>query len=245
MSEGERRSSQREALTLKVEYDDAAELVADYTENISQGGTFIQTTRELSEGTTVRLILSFPGLLKPLPLTGVVKWTRTYPPEQRGVGVAFDVTNAETTARLATMIQRIAAGDPEIVARNLRVLVVEDNPHVASLIRDGLTGGGARQLPWKANFQFGHAANGREALDALRASRFDFVIVDIYLPVMDGAQLIEHMRADEHLRSLPVVAVSAGGAAARDAALGAGADFFLDKPMRLADIVDTIRRLAG
>ena len=39
------------------------------------------------------------------------------------------------------------------------------------------------------------------------------------------------------------VAVSAGGEAARAAAIGAGADFFLDKPMRLADIVDTIRRL--
>jgi CheY-like chemotaxis protein len=43
---------------------------------------------------------------------------------------------------------------------------------------------------------------------------------------------------------MPVVAVSAGGAAAREAAMAAGADFFLDKPMRLADIVDTIRRLA-
>src|SRR5262249_15771544 len=204
-----------------------------------------QAQQQLKEGTTVTLILSSPGLLKPLPLTGVVKWTRTYPPEQRGVGVAFDVTNAETTARLATMIQRIAAGDPEIVARNLRVLVVEDNPHVASLIPAPLTPGGARQFPWKGNCRFGTAANGREALDALRASRFDFVIVDIYLPVMDGAQLIEHMRADEHLRSLPVVAVSAGGAAARDAALGAGADFFLDKPMRLAHIVDTLCPLAG
>src|SRR5262249_46915872 len=143
------------------------------------------------------------------------------------------------------MIQRIAAGDPEIVARNLRVLVVEDNPHVASLIRDGLTGGGARQLPWKANFQFGHAANGREALDALRAARFDFGIVAIHLPGMDGGPASRHMRAAGRRRPPPLVAVSAGGAAARDAALGAGADFFLDKPMRLADIVDTIRRLAG
>jgi uncharacterized protein (TIGR02266 family) len=141
--EGERRHSQREALTLKVEYDDAAELIADYTENISQGGTFIQTHRELAEGTGVRLVLSFPGLLTPLHLAGV-----------------------------------------------------------------------------------------------------DFVIVDVYLPVMDGAQLIAHMRASDKLKSTPVVAVSAGGAAARDAAIGAGADIFLDKPMRLADIVDTIRRLA-
>src|SRR5262245_2466581 len=210
MSEGERRSSQREALTLKVEYDDAAELIADYTENISQGGTFIQTHRELPEGTGVRLILSFPGLLKPLHLTGEVKWTRTFPPEQRGVGVAFDVSDAEATARLGTMIDRIAAGDPELVARNIRILVVEDNPHVANLIRDGLTGGGARQLPWKVNFIFAHAGNGRDALDAMMANPFDFVIVDVYLPIMDGAQLIAHIRADDKLKGTPIVAVSAG-----------------------------------
>jgi len=244
MAEGERRQSQREALTLKVEYDDAAELIADYTENISHGGTFIQTHRELPEGTGVRLILSFPGLLKPLHLAGVVKWTRTFPSEQRGVGVAFELSDPEASARLATMIERIAAGDPELVARNIRILVVEDNPHVANLIRDGLQGGGARQLPWKVNFIFTHAGNGRDALDAMNANPFDFVIVDVYLPIMDGAQLIAHMRASEKLKATPVVAVSAGGPAARDAALGAGADIFLDKPMRLAEIVDTIRRLA-
>jgi uncharacterized protein (TIGR02266 family) len=242
--EGERRHSQREALTLKVEYDDAAELIADYTENISQGGTFIQSHRELPQGTGVRLVLSFPGLLKPLHLAGVVKWTRTFPPEQRGVGVEFDLSDPEAASRLGMMIQRIAAGDPELVARNIRILVVEDNPHVANLIRDGLQGGGARQLPWKVNFIFAHAGNGQEALDAMIANPFDFVIVDVYLPIMDGAQLIAHMRASDKLKSTLVVAVSAGGAAARDAAIGAGADFFLDKPMRLADIVDTIRRLA-
>jgi uncharacterized protein (TIGR02266 family) len=241
--EGERRQSQREALTLKVEYDDAAELIADYTENISQGGTFIQSHRELAEGTGVRLVLSFPGLLKPLHLAGVVKWTRTFPPEQRGVGVEFDLADPEAASRLGTIIGRIAAGDPELVARNIRILVVEDNPHVANLIRDGLQGGGARQLP-KVNFIFAHAGNGQDALDAMIANPFDFVIVDVYLPIMDGAQLIAHMRASDKLKSTPVVAVSAGGAAARDAALAAGADFFLDKPMRLADIVDTIRRLA-
>src|SRR5262249_51109445 len=243
MSEGERRSSQREALTLKVEYDDAAELVADYTENISQGGTFIQTTRELAEGTSVRLVLSFPGLLKPLPLTCVVKWIRSFPPEQRGVGVAFDHTHPDVAQRLRAVIDRIAAGDPELVARNVRVLVVEDNPHVANLIRDGLTGGGVRQLNRKLAFQFTHCGNGRDAVDALVAHRFDFVIVDIYLPIMDGAQVIAHIRKNPETKALPVVAVSAGGATARQAALAAGADFFLDKPMRLADIVDTMRRL--
>src|SRR5262245_22618232 len=125
----DRRTARREQVTLKVEYDDAAELVEDFTENISQGGTFILTERELAEGTPIKLVLSFPGLIKPLPISGVVKWVRAEPPEERGVGIEFDASN-DVTARLETLIRRIADADPELVARTLRVLVVEDNPHV-------------------------------------------------------------------------------------------------------------------
>jgi uncharacterized protein (TIGR02266 family) len=241
----DRRSSTREPVTLKVEYPDASELVADYTENISNGGTFVFTERTFDEGTPLRLVLSFPGLIKPLPVTGIVRWVKTEPPEERGVGVEFEVANPEMSTRLSALVQRIADGDPELVARNLRVLVVEDNPHVATLIRDGLAGGGRRELAGRVNFQFTTVSNGREALEVLKSRPFDVLIIDIYLPILDGAQVITQVRADEMLRDLPIVAVSAGGAAARDAALAAGADFFLEKPMRLADIVATMRRLTG
>jgi uncharacterized protein (TIGR02266 family) len=241
----DRRRTPREPLTLKVEYGDADELVADYTDNISAGGTFVLTSRLLPEGTEVRLVLSFPGLIKPLPLVGVVKWTRAEPPEERGVGVEFDLADAQAGERLDALVRRIAARDPELVGRIMRVLVVEDNPHVAGLIREGLEGGSRRELGDRLAFQCETVANGREALAALRAGAFDVLIIDIYLPVLDGAQVIAQVRADERLRQLPIVAVSGGGAPARDAALSAGADFFLDKPMRLADIVATMRRLTG
>jgi uncharacterized protein (TIGR02266 family) len=241
----DRRRAPRELLTLKVEYTDAGELVSDYTENISAGGTFVLTSRLLPEGTEVRLVLSFPGLIKPLPITGVVKWTRTEPPEERGVGVQFDLSSEETRARLDEIVERIAAGDPQLVRRNLRVLVVEDNPHVAQLIREGLQGGSRRELGGRVTFQCETATNGREALAAVRGQVFDVLIVDIYLPILDGAQLITQIRADETLRHLPIVAVSGGGAPARASAMAAGADFFLEKPMRLAEIVATMRRLTG
>jgi uncharacterized protein (TIGR02266 family) len=239
----DRRRTPREPLLLKVEYGDAGELVADYTDNISTGGTFVLTDRPLPVGSEVRLTLSFPGLIRPLPITGTVKWARDAAPGERGVGVAFELGDAEAQARLAALIERIAAGDPELVTRVLRVLVVEDNPHVAMLIREGLSGGGRRELAGKVSFQFTTVTNGKDALTAVRAARFDVMIVDIYLPILDGAQVISTVRADEALRGLPIVAVSGGGAPARAAALGAGADFFLDKPMRLADIVATMRRL--
>ena len=92
----------------------------------------------LEEGAEVRLVLSFPGLLRALPISGRVKWIRQEPPEQRGVGIAFDKDDAESRERIAELVQRIAAGDPSLMQRTLRVLVVEDNPHVARLIIDGL-----------------------------------------------------------------------------------------------------------
>src|SRR5262249_61708425 len=106
----DRRRTPREPLTLKVEYADAGELVSDYTDNISAGGTFVLTNRPLSEGTEVRLVLSFPGLIKPLPINGVVKWARAEPDEERGVGVEFDLPNPEPIARLDELVRRIAAG---------------------------------------------------------------------------------------------------------------------------------------
>jgi uncharacterized protein (TIGR02266 family) len=241
----DRRRAPREPLLLKVEYSDAHELVTDYTENISTGGTFVFTHRLLPVGTEVRLVLSFPGLIKPLPIGGVVKWVREDPPEERGVGVAFDAEAAETMGRLGSLMQRIAERDPELVSPVMRVLVVEDNPHVATLIREGLQAGSRRELAGRLAFQCATVGNGREALDALRSQPFDVLIIDIYLPILDGAQVIAQVRADENLRHLPIVAVSGGGSHARNVAINAGADFFLDKPMRLADIVATMRRLTG
>lgn len=239
----DRRRAPREPLLLKVEYGDAGELVADFTDNISTGGTFVLTDRPLPVGAAVQLTLSFPGLIRALPISATVKWVREAPPEERGVGVEFDLADADTQEKLAALVARIAVGDPTLVTRILRVLVVEDNPHVATLIRDGLTGGSRRELAGRVSFQFTTVTNGKDALAAVRAARYDVMIADIYLPILDGAQVIAAVRADEHLRGLPIVAVSGGGAPARAAAMAAGADFFLDKPMRLADIVATMRRL--
>jgi CheY-like chemotaxis protein len=87
------------------------------------------------------------------------------------------------------------------------------------------------------------AEDGRTALDALREESFDVVIIDIYLPILDGSKVIMMARQELGLTDLPIIAVSAGGDAARDAALEAGATIFLDKPMRLRRMVETMQRL--
>jgi CheY-like chemotaxis protein len=124
------------------------------------------------------------------------------------------------------------------------VLVVEDNRHVAALIQDGLRGG-ARRDNFRDNvsFVFKSAEDGRSAIEILRREQFDALIIDVYLPVLDGPKVIQQCRTELGLTDLPIVAVSAGGDAARKSAIAAGANIFLDKPMRLRQVIETIQRL--
>src|SRR5262249_35025404 len=87
------------------------------------------------------------------------------------------------------------------------------------------------------------AKDGDEAWKKLQTEPYDFAIIDVYLPVLSGDQLITRMRKDDALRGIPVVAISVGGAPAREASLAAGADLFLDKPIVLRDLFATLNRL--
>jgi class 3 adenylate cyclase len=81
-----------------------------------------------------------------------------------------------------------------------RILVVDDNPDNRDLLRRRL----ARQ---------GHdvavAANGREALERVAAGAIDLVLLDIIMPELTGFQVLERLKADEWLRDVPVIMITA------------------------------------
>lgn len=133
------------------------------------------------------------------------------------------------------------ADEPERAA--VRVLVVEDNPHVAELIVDGLDGASRRELGGRVAFEFDIVNDGQIALEHVRTSIPDLVICDIYMPILDGASLIKRLRSSELLANVPVLALSAGGDHARALALEAGANAFLDKPVRLQEVLEHALRL--
>jgi len=248
MSSDDQRKSDREPVTLFVEYEGADDLVGDYTENLSSGGTFVATNRELPIGTKIHLVLGFPGLLEPVSIEGTVRWTRgTQHPdvvatgEEAGCGIEFAPGPGRDA--LAGIVGKIKARDPKTVSRLFRVLVVEDNHHVATLIQDGLKGSARRDFGGGVSFVVSQAEDGRAAIEILRREKFDALIVDVYLPIMDGAKVISTARTELGLVDLPIIAVSAGGDAARRSALTAGANIFLDKPMRLRQVIDTIQKL--
>jgi uncharacterized protein (TIGR02266 family) len=249
MGDDDKRKSDREPVTLFVEYEGADDLVGDYTENLSSGGTFVATNRELPIGTNIQLVLSFPGLLEPIAIEGTVRWTRgsqnatevVAEGEEAGAGIQFTAGTARD--QLAGLIEKINRRDPKTVSRLFHVLVVEDNRHVATLIQDGLKGSARRDFGGGVSFVVRQAEDGRQAIEILRKEQFDALIVDVYLPVIDGAKVIATARGELGLVSLPIIAVSAGGDTARKSALDAGANIFLDKPMRLRQVIDTIQKL--
>ena len=234
-----RKSDDRSAVSLVVDYDGAEDLYRDYTQNLSSGGAFVHTERQLQVGHVVNLQLSFPRLLAPLCISGIVRWVRTVSENDNGVGIEFTDFDEAARNALDAVLKHIRQRDPRYVEPSLRVLLVEDNPHVARLIRDGLESGRFSQTA----FDLVGAVDGKEALDLLFSDHFDVLVIDVNLPLVDGPTVIRTVRAEPRYTNLPVIAVSAGGKDAEVEALAAGADFFLEKPMRLRQIIETMKQL--
>lgn len=235
----EHRQHPRTPVRLLVDYEDADDFVRDYTENLSEGGTFVHTTRPLERDTVIHLILSFPGLLQSITLEGVVRWVRAG--KQPGVGIEFMAGGDRDT--LETLVALIDARDPRAVARVVKVLLAEDNPHLAQLICTGLGASAKRTFGDSVAFHFATADDGAVALQMLRTVAFDVAIIDLQLPVIHGARVIGKARSELGLNALPILAISAAGEAARRSAISAGANMYLDKPMRLRDVLASMCQL--
>ena len=116
-----------------------------------------------------------------------------------------------------------------------KILVVEDNALNIKLFCDLLTA-------------HGHETEGvtdsRDALEAARAFNPDLVITDIQLPYITGIELMELLRAEEGLKDVPIMAVTAYAAAGdEERIMAAGAQAYVSKPisvMRFAETVDQL-----
>jgi signal transduction histidine kinase/CheY-like chemotaxis protein/ligand-binding sensor domain-containing protein len=114
------------------------------------------------------------------------------------------------------------------------VLVVEDNPINQELARDLLN---------RAGIVVNIVGDGREALDILARERFDAVLMDCQMPVMDGYEATRTLRQRPELQQLPVIAMTANAMAGdRQKALDAGMNDHVAKPIRVEDLFATLAR---
>ncbi|MDB4989245.1 MAG: multi-sensor signal transduction histidine kinase [Myxococcaceae bacterium] len=95
-----------------------------------------------------------------------------------------------------------------------------------------------------AGFEPSVAHDGRAAMDMLQSGEFDLVVTDMFMPTMDGLELVRAMRADSRLTRLPVLFLTSASDQDKQAeGYRAGCDSYLVKPVRPLDLVERVSTL--
>jgi type IV pilus assembly protein PilZ len=102
----EGRNHNRAPIELKVDYKKLNSFFADYTKNISKGGTFIKTNKPLPIGTRFLFKLTVPQRTSPFELLGEVVWS-TPEGEEAGMGIKFVYTNDQQRADFEGVVETL------------------------------------------------------------------------------------------------------------------------------------------
>jgi two-component system chemotaxis response regulator CheY len=90
------------------------------------------------------------------------------------------------------------------------------------------------------------AQDGADALRKFAQGRFDIVLTDINMPLMDGLKLISHLRKDPANKALPIVVITTEAAESdKQRALALGASLYLVKPVQASTVLSTVKQLLG
>lgn len=120
--------------------------------------------------------------------------------------------------------------------QTLRVLAVDDDMINRKLIKSML-------MKVENISEVIEAVNGMDALDILKKDLgIDIILLDIIMPIMGGIDFLKVARADERLKSIPVIVLTTDETI-RAAALNEGANDFITKPVREKDILSKISKL--
>jgi two-component system cell cycle response regulator DivK len=117
------------------------------------------------------------------------------------------------------------------------VLIVEDNELNMKLFHDLLEAHGYKTIETK---------DGREALKLAREFRPDLILMDIQLPGVSGLEVARWIKDDEHLKSIPVIAVTAFAMKGDEEKIrNGGCEAYLAKPISVASFLETVERFIG
>jgi CheY-like chemotaxis protein len=118
-----------------------------------------------------------------------------------------------------------------------KLLLVEDN----EMNRDMLS----RRLI-KKGFEVVMAVDGKQGLDMATSEAPELILLDMSLPVMDGWEVAGHLKADDNLKSIPVIALTAHAMSGdREKALEAGCDEYDTKPVEFKRLLEKINTMLG
>lgn len=114
-----------------------------------------------------------------------------------------------------------------------RIVIIEDEQDIVELVRYNFR---------KEGFELQSFGRGKDGLEYLRRSSADLVLIDILLPDLDGFEICKHLRADERLRSVPVIFLTARGEEIdRVLGLEIGGDDYVVKPFSPRELVARVK----
>ncbi len=97
-------------------------------------------------------------------------------------------------------LMRVLEGITDLDRQPISLLAVDDDPKVIDLVR---------QLLEEEPYQITSAEDGKKALEAISLSRPDVILLDLLMPRMDGFAVIEHLRQDKELHTIPILVLTA------------------------------------
>jgi len=117
-------------------------------------------------------------------------------------------------------------------------LVVEDSPTMRQLISFVL-----KRIPGSKIVE---ANDGIDALKKLSTQKFDIILTDINMPIMDGLKLVSMVRNDPAHKAIPIIIITTEGAEEdRKRGLALGANAYVPKPIQTADLLNIVNQILG
>lgn len=114
------------------------------------------------------------------------------------------------------------------------VLYIEDNFHNRRIVNKVLSSRG---------FNVIEAEDGEKGLDMVRAIKPPLVLLDITLPGIDGIEVVKHVKAEQALQHIPVIAVTASAMRGdKERFLDAGCDDYLSKPIQVSELIEMVEK---
>jgi two-component system chemotaxis response regulator CheY len=122
------------------------------------------------------------------------------------------------------------------MADTLHALVAEDSPTMRQLI--------VFALSRIKTLKVVEADDGVDALKKLSQQRYDILITDINMPMLDGLKLVSMVRKDEVHKDIPIVIITTEGAQEdRQRALSLGANAYITKPIQAPQVIGKVKEL--
>ncbi len=116
------------------------------------------------------------------------------------------------------------------------VLVVEDSPTMRQLI--------VFALKRVRGLNIVEANDGVDGLKKISTEKFDLILTDINMPIMDGLKLVSLVRNDPNYKDVPIVIITTEGANEdKERAMAIGANDYITKPIQTIKIIEVARRL--